>query len=202
MAKSRGSGQTSAQGRLFKTRAAWRRWLEKNHDRADDIWLIFYKKHVGKKSLEYEEAVEEALCFGWIDSKLRRIDDEKHKQRYTPRRPGSNWAKSNKARVEKLIANGSMTEAGLLKINAAKQDGSWDRLDAVESVLIVPDDLRIALNRNRRAMKNFDAFTKSQKQQYLWWLETARRKETRKERVRQIVERATRGIKPGQQLPA
>jgi uncharacterized protein YdeI (YjbR/CyaY-like superfamily) len=183
--------------RLFKNRTDWRRWLEENHASADEIWLVFYKKHTGRRSLQYEEAVEEALCFGWIDSKLRRIDDEKHMQRYTPRRAGSNWAKSNRDRIGKLTAIGRMTEAGFTKVAAAKRDGSWDRLHDVEDALFVPEDLRAALEKVKDARKNFNAFAPSHRKQYLWWLESAKRSETRQDRIQEIVKRAAKNIKPG-----
>ena len=147
--------------------------------------------------MQYAEAVEEALCFGWIDSKLRRIDDEKHMQRYTPRRSGSNWSKSNKDRVKRLIEEGRMTEAGMAKVAAAERDGSWDRLNVVEVEMAVPDDLGVALEQEPKARKNFEAFTESQKKQYLWWLASAKRSETRRARIEQIVERAARNEKPG-----
>jgi len=183
--------------RLFRNRAAWRRWLESNHESADEIWLLFYKKHTGKQSVRYEEAVEEALCYGWIDSKLKRIDDEKHMQRYTPRKKGSNWASSNKKRVTRLIAEGQMTEAGLRKIEQAKKDGSWKRLDEMAKPGRIPKDLNEALKADPTAKKNFNAFTKSQRSQYLGWLNSAKRPETRSKRIAQIVERAAANIKPG-----
>ena len=112
--------------RLFKNKDAWRNWLEKNHDSKSEIWLIHYKKKSKKKSVSQFEAVEEALCFGWIDSKLKRVDDERYILRYSPRKPKSVWSKINKDRAEELISSGMMTSAGLEKINFAKKYGFWD----------------------------------------------------------------------------
>jgi uncharacterized protein YdeI (YjbR/CyaY-like superfamily) len=109
----------------FRNGAELRAWLQHNHAEATEVWVLMYKKHTGKPGVTLEEATEEALCFGWIDSVLRRIDDEKHALRFTPRKKGSNWSESNKKRVAKLIEQGRMTEAGLTKIDEAKQTGKW-----------------------------------------------------------------------------
>jgi uncharacterized protein YdeI (YjbR/CyaY-like superfamily) len=182
--------------RLFRTREHWRNWLSENHDSQSQIWLVYYKKHTGKQSVTQAEGVEEALCFGWIDSIVKRIDDEKYMQKYTPRKDKSNWSATNKKRVEKLIKEGRMTPAGMKKVKTAKRDGSWDSLSDVEKAT-VPDDLKKALTKNVRAKKNFDKFAPYQKKQYLWWLQSARRAETREKRIREIVERARQNIKPG-----
>jgi uncharacterized protein YdeI (YjbR/CyaY-like superfamily) len=182
---------------LFKDRNEWRQWLEENHQTEQEVWLVYYKVHTGKKSVRQAEAVEEALCFGWIDSLVKRIDDEKYMQKYTPRREGSNWSLSNKRRVKKLIESGKMTPAGLEKIEQAKQDGSWNRLDEFDKQLAVPSDLKAALEENKEAKKNFANFTLSQRNQYLWWLKSAKRTETKERRIREIVRRAENNIKPG-----
>lgn len=173
--------------KLFKNRNEWRAWLEKNHDKENEIWLVFYKVKVNKQSVKYEEAVEEALCFGWIDSQVRRIDDEKHMQKYTPRKANSIWAASNKARVEKLIKNGLMTEAGLKATHIAKENGSWNRLDSIEVKQEVPKILKDALAKNKQAKKNFNNLAPSKKKQFLWWMESAKRDETKEKRAREIV---------------
>lgn len=185
------------QKKLFRNRTAWREWLEKNHTTARELWLVYYKKHTGKGSVLYEEAVEEALCYGWIDSQIRRIDDETYMQKYTPRKPGSNWARSNKERVDRLIREGRMTPAGLAAIEAAKQDGSWENLDSVEQDPTVPADLAAALAGNPTAQRNFDGFAPSYRKQYLWWLQSAKRDETRKKRLAEVVRRCEQGVKPG-----
>ena len=164
---------------LFLNREEWRRWLEEYHDSASEVWLVYYKKHVEKKSIQYEEAVEEALCFGWIDSKVKTIDDEQYMQRYTPRQDGSNWSESNKRRVRKLIETGQMTPAGMAKIDLAKRDGSWERLDDIDREITVPEDLEAALALNPAAKENFDNFPPSSQKQYLWWLKSAKKTATR-----------------------
>jgi len=114
--------------RLFKTRRAWRAWLARNHAKSKGLWLAYYKKGSGQVSVTYEEALEEALSYGWIDSRLRRLDEERYAQKYTPRKARSVWSAANKARVEKLIAQGRMAAPGLAKVLTAKRDGSWDSL--------------------------------------------------------------------------
>lgn len=182
---------------LFKNREEWRRWLEEHHDSASEVWLIYYKVHSKKKSVRYEEAVEEALCFGWIDSKVKTIDDEQYMQRYTPRQQGSNWSESNKKRVQKLIQTGQMTPAGMAKIESAKRDGSWERLDDIDREITIPEDLEAALALNPAAKENFENFPPSSQKQYLWWLKSAKRTATREKRLREIVKRAAKNIKPG-----
>lgn len=171
--------------------------MAENHAAASELWLIFYKKSTGKKYLPYEEAVQEALCFGWIDSKVRKIDEEKFMQKYTPRKDKSLWADSNKKRVKKLIQQGLMTQAGLNKIEIAKQNGSWEIIDEIEKIDELPEDLHKALRKNKKAEENFGKFTPSQKKQYLWWLLSAKKEETRKKRVEEIVRRSAENIKPG-----
>ncbi|MGB7118013.1 MAG: YdeI/OmpD-associated family protein [Anaerolineales bacterium] len=182
---------------LFNDRDEWRAWLEEQHQTESEVWLIYYKKHTDKQSIRYECAVEEALCFGWIDSKVKRIDEEKYMQRYTPRKELSNWSESNKKRVRKLIANGLMTQAGLEVVEIAKRNGSWNRLDDIDKELVIPGDLEAALAQNPKAEENFSGFAPSHKKQYLWWLKSAKRAETRERRIREIVKRAEENIKPG-----
>jgi uncharacterized protein YdeI (YjbR/CyaY-like superfamily) len=183
---------------LFKNRDEWRAWLEENHDSTSKVWLIYYKKHIQKESVRYEEAVEEALCFGWIDSKVKGIDEEKFMQRYTPRQEESNWSESNKRRVKKLIDLGLMTEAGLKAIEIAKRNGSWYRLDDIDKEIVVPEDLEAALAKNTVAKENFKNFAPSHKKQYLYWLKSAKKAETREKRLTEIVKRAEENIKPGE----
>ena len=173
--------------KLFENRHEWRRWLVKNHEKESEIWLVFYKVKVKKESVKYEEAVEEALCFGWIDSLVKRIDDEKHMQKYTPRKPKSNWSARNKARVEKLIKAGSMTAIGLGKIEIAKRDGSWDKLNSVDIRLEIPPDLEVALKKQPAARKNYDNLPPSRKKQFLWWIQSAKRDATRQKRIKETI---------------
>ena len=137
-----------------KTRVEWRKWLELNHTRAEGVWLISYKKATGKPRFEYDEAVEEALCFGWIDSKPNKLDDERSMLWFAPRKAGTGWSKINKARAEKMIATGRMSPAGRAKIEAAKRDGSWSALDTIEA-LEIPPDLAAALSANPIASISF-----------------------------------------------
>jgi uncharacterized protein YdeI (YjbR/CyaY-like superfamily) len=182
---------------MFRNRNEWRRWLQEHHNTESEIWLVYYKAHVSKESIRYAEAVEEALCFGWIDSQVRRIDDEKFMQRYTPRKEDSNWSASNKARVQKLIRQGMMTPAGLDKIKIAKRNKSWDRLTEIESEMRIPDDLAAAFSANPTAMENYNNLAPSHKKQYLWWLKSAKRASTRQTRIREIIARLEANIKPG-----
>lgn len=168
------------------SRAEWRQWLAEHHATATDIWLVYFKKGSGQPTVKYAEAVEEALCFGWIDSVVNAIDAERFKQLFTPRKTRSPWSKLNKQRVERLIEQGLMTPAGLAKIEAARLDGSWSALDSVEA-LQVPNDLQSALSVNPTADANFHAFSPSTKKQLLWWVESAKRPETRVKRIAEIV---------------
>lgn len=178
---------TDAFDRLpFTDRAAWRRWLQKHHSRAPGLWLVFYKKGSGKPSVRYDEAVEEALCFGWIDSLVKSLDTERYIQLFTPRRPKSAWSATNKARVERLIASGAMTRAGLEKIELARSSGSWTRLDSV-AALEVPPDFRKALAANRKARANFERFTPGKKKQLLYLINSAKRPETRQKKIAEAV---------------
>jgi uncharacterized protein YdeI (YjbR/CyaY-like superfamily) len=177
-----------------KTRDAWRRWLAKNHAASDGVWLVYFKKSSGKPRVDYGEAVEEALCFGWIDSKSERIDEERTMLKFTPRNPKSAWSKPNKERVEKLVKEGKMTDAGLAMIATAKRNGTWTALDAVEA-LKVPLDLAKSLAANKKAKAHFDAFSPSSRKIILWWIESAKRQETREKRITETVRLAAQNIK-------
>lgn len=167
-------------------RNTWRDWLEKNHGTASGIYLIYYKVKSGKLSIRYGEAVKEALCFGWIDSKVKSLDEERYQQIFTPRKPKSVWSKLNKQFVEELIGQGLMTKAGLKKIEAAKQNGSWESLDAIEA-LIIPVDLQQALAANETASQYFEAFSNSSKKIILSWIGSAKRSETRLKRIESTI---------------
>jgi uncharacterized protein YdeI (YjbR/CyaY-like superfamily) len=180
-----------------KSRAAWRRWLAQNHTRPEGVWLISYKKGTGKPRLEYDEAVEEALCFGWIDSKGNKLDEERTMLWFAPRKTRTGWSKSNKARVAKLIAAGLMAPVGLAKIEAAKQDGSWNALDAIEA-LEIPPDLAAALAANPIAQQHFDAFPRSVKRGILEWIANAKKAETRAKRVEETARLAADNIRANQ----
>ncbi len=171
------------------SREEWRKWLETNHRTCFGVWLIYYKVKTGKPSVRYNEAVKEALCFGWIDSKVKSLDEERYMQIFTPRKPKSVWSKLNKQYIEELIEQGLMTTVGLEKIEAAKQDGSWNSLDAIEA-LIIPLDLKQALEANTTAKEYFEAFNNSSKKNILFWIDSAKRPETRLKRIEQTVNSA------------
>jgi uncharacterized protein YdeI (YjbR/CyaY-like superfamily) len=176
-------------------RQEWREWLAKNHLTSPGVWLIYYKVKSGKSSVKYSEAVKEALCFGWIDSKVKSLNEDRYQQIFTPRKPKSVWSKLNKQYIEELIAQGLMTEVGFTKIAAAKQDGSWNSLDAIEA-LTIPMDLQQALAANSSANLNFAAFSNSLKKNILFWIESAKRPETRLKRIEQTVISAAQNKNP------
>jgi uncharacterized protein YdeI (YjbR/CyaY-like superfamily) len=179
------------------SRAEWRQWLAANHTRTEGIWLISYKKATGKPAVTYDESVEEALCFGWIDSKGNKLDDERSMLWFAPRKPRTGWSKPNKERVERLIQAGLMTPAGLAKIENAKADGSWSALDGVEA-LEIPPDLAAALAANPAAEQNFTAFPRSAKRGILEWIQNAKRPETRANRIAETVRLAAENIRANQ----
>jgi len=170
-----------------KDRATWRKWLQKHHQTADGIWLVYYKKDSGKTRVSYNDAVEEALCYGWIDSTLRPIDDLSYKQLFMPRKPKSGWSKLNKDRVEKLQKEGLMTAAGLEKIELAKTHGTWGKLDHIESFTI-PPDLEKAFTTNKAAKKYYETLSTWRKKYLLYWLGNAKREETRQKRIEDIIQ--------------
>lgn len=180
-----------------KSRQAWRKWLSENHGRQDGIWLISYKKASGKARFEYDEAVEEALCFGWIDSKPNKLDEERSMLWFAPRKSGTGWSKPNKQRVERAIVSGRMTQSGMVKVNLAKQDGSWSALDEVEA-LVVPADLATALAKNASAAENFAAFPRSVKRGILEWISNAKTSPTREKRITETATLAAENIRANQ----
>lgn len=168
------------------SRAEWRAWLERNHERPDGIWLVSFKKASREAGVSYPEAVEEALCFGWIDSRPNALDDERYMQYFSPRKPKSPWSAVNKRRIERLIADGLMAPPGLAKIEAAKRDGGWTAYDAIEA-LEIPDDLKQALAADPTAEDHFGGFSDSTKKQILWWIASAKRPEMRATRIARAV---------------
>ncbi|HEV7991795.1 MAG TPA: YdeI/OmpD-associated family protein [Gemmatimonadaceae bacterium] len=183
-----------------KSRPAWRRWLAKNGARSPGIWLIYDKKSNKPDRLAYADAVEEALCHGWIDSTLRSLDDTRYMQLFTPRKPKSTWSKLNKTRVTRLIDEGHMAPPGLAAIEIAKANGSWSSLDSVEA-LEIPDDLASAFAKNPKAARNFAAFSPSSRKGYLHWVRQAVRPETRAERIVVTVKCCAANLKARQLAP-
>ncbi len=179
------------------TQTEWREWLQENHLSKQSVWLIYYKKKSKIPSLSWSEAVDEALCFGWIDSTARPIDDEKYMQFFTKRKPNSVWSKINKDKVEKLIAAGKMNQAGFESIEKAKQNGSWTILDSVEE-LTVPKDLEAAFQANEGSKDFFMSLSKSVRKAILQWLVIAKQQTTRQKRINEIAELATQKLKPKQ----
>lgn len=175
----------------------WREWLQNHHATKLSIWLIYYKKNSGRPSISWSEAVDEALCFGWIDSKAKPIDDQKYMQFFSRRKPKSMWSRINKNKVENLIETGRMTEAGLESIAIAKGNGSWTILDEAEN-LIVPADLEMELQKNPSAKNYFMNLSRSDKRNLLQWLVLAKRSETRLKRIKEIAELAAEYQKPKQ----
>jgi uncharacterized protein YdeI (YjbR/CyaY-like superfamily) len=186
-----------ATAKLFMNRNDWRKWLEINHSKEDGLWLIHYKKKSNKKSVRHPDAVEEALCFGWIDSKLKRIDDERYILRYTPRKPKSVWSKINKDAAEKMIKLGKMTDAGLEKINIAKKQGLWDTAYTNLKRDRLPSDLKKALFKNKTAWNNFNNFANSYRNMYIGWVNGAKTDITRIKRIKEVVKRSSENKKPG-----
>jgi uncharacterized protein YdeI (YjbR/CyaY-like superfamily) len=180
-----------------KSRSEWRAWLEQNHTRKEGVWLITYKKATGKPRVDYEEAVEEALCYGWIDSKGNKLDDERSLLGMAPRKPGTGWSRINKERINRLVQEGQMTPAGLAKVEAARQDGSWSALDAVEA-LEIPLDLKKALREYPNAKQNFEAFPRSAKRAILEWISSAKKPETRAKRIQETARLASENIRANQ----
>ena len=172
----------------FENRDQWRRWLEKNHSTESEAWLIVYKKKYKYQGLALGAAVEEALCFGWIDGKLKSLDKKRYMLRFSPRTANSIWAISNIQRVEKLIANGKMAEAGYHKIAEAKANGEWGAAIRREQVDIIPKDLESALRKVDGAITAYQLLPDSRKKQYIYWLQTAKREETKQRRIQSIVD--------------
>lgn len=180
-----------------ESRQAWRQWLKKHHRSEQSVWLTMYKKETGIPSMEWSDAVDEALCFGWIDSTRKTVGDGAFIQYFTRRKPSSNWSKINKDKVERLIAEGLMTEAGMACIEIAKQNGSWSRLDQVEEGL-VPKDLEKAFKAHKGSKSYFMGLSKSVRKMMLGWIAMAKRPETRQKRIDEIAQLAAEGKKPKQ----
>ena len=180
-----------------ESKTAWKNWLVENHQSESKLWLIIYKKDSGIPSITYDQAVDEALCFGWVDSSINKRDEESFYQYFAKRNPKSNWSRVNKLKVEKLISESLMSEAGLKMIDLAKQTGTWTALDEVEN-LISPPDLQKAFDQNPLAHEYFDLFPRSVKRGILEWLMNAKQIETRPKRITEIVSKAERNERANQ----
>ena len=181
-------------------RKSWRGWLKTNHKTVTGVWLVFYKNNSGKTGVNYPEAVEEALCYGWIDSRKKKLDESRSVQFFSPRKPKSNWSSINKERVAKLIAKGKMTRGGLEMIDLAKKNGSWNALNEVD-MIIVPNDLQKALDENAAAYEHFTGFPKSSKKIILTWILNAKTPATRSKRIVETVKLASKNIRANHYTP-
>lgn len=178
----------------FKNDIEWRTWLEKNHDKSSGVHLIFYKVSSDKESMRWEEAVKVALCFGWIDSTVKKLDDERRRQYFCPRKPKSVWSKVNKTYLVELTAEGKMHESGTQKMIDAIKDGSWTALDDVEN-LVIPKELQTAFDKHPKAFENYQNFSPSYRKSYLYWLNQAKREATREKRIAEIIRLCAENIK-------
>lgn len=172
----------------FQSRGEWRAWLQENHSVQKEAWLLILKNNVTKPGVFYEQAVEEAVCFGWIDGVMRSFDAECYCLRFSPRKPGSIWSVSNQRRVEQLTMQGRMTEAGMAKVREAQENGEWEAAIRREDTSNLPEDLADALKKNEEAQVNFDKLSSSQKKQFLYWIASAKTAETRQKRIQETVE--------------
>ena len=181
----------------FKNAGEWREWLHQNHDKSKGVELVFYRVGANRESMRWEEAVQVAVCYGWIDSTVRKLDDERRKQVFTPRKDKSVWSKLNKTYIEKLTKENLMHESGFAKIEIAKKNGSWESLDDVEGQ-VIPKDLEAAFKKNKSAFKNYQNFSVSYRKSYLYWLNQAKREETRIARIETKIGLCAQNIKSRQ----
>ncbi|MBP9686857.1 MAG: YdeI/OmpD-associated family protein [Candidatus Doudnabacteria bacterium] len=184
----------NAQQVYSKDRATWRLWLGKHHGQKEGVWLVYDKNKASERALTYDALVEEALCFGWIDSTSGRVSETQAKIWVAPRNPKSNWSKSNRDRVVKLIKAKKMHVSGLVLVKLAKKTGTWDALVDVQNN-VVPADLAVALAKNKKAQKHFDAFPPSSKCIILEWILNAKKPETRKVRITETVALAAKNVR-------
>ena len=180
-----------------RSRTEWRKWLQKNHQLKQAVWLVYFKASTDVPTISWSEAVDEALCFGWIDSTRKTIDKERYMQYFTRRKPKSIWSRINKEKVANLIEHNLMTQAGFDSIKTAKQNGSWTILDEVDA-LEIPKDLEEELANHKGALEYFETLSKSDKKILLYWVLSAKRTETRQKRILEIAESASEGLKPKQ----
>jgi len=185
-------------------RDQWRAWLEKNHKTQTEVWLIYYKKASKRPRIPYDDAVEEALCFGWVDSLVKRLDDEKYAQKFTPRKDRLKWSEPNKKRLRAMIEQGKMTDAGMAVIDNAilaglkDSEGKHGKPKQGESV---PEFILKVLNADKKARASFDNLTPSHRRRYIRWITSASREETQKDRLKQVISLLSRSKIPGDDIP-
>lgn len=173
---------------LFETDKEWEDWLENNFDKQQELWLVYYKKHTGKTCISYDDSVRIALCYGWIDGLMKKLDEERYARRFTPRKNKSIWSDLNKVRVEELIKSGKMKKPGLDKVEFAKQNGIWDQMIYPTKIdLSLPSELKQAFEANKTAAAFFESLSKSHKKEYIIWIKTAKRPETRERRTNETI---------------
>jgi uncharacterized protein YdeI (YjbR/CyaY-like superfamily) len=181
-----------------KTRTEWRKWLSENHLNEGEIWLVYYKKETGIPSIAYKDSLDEALCFGWVDSLIRKIDEKRYARKFTPRKDNSKWSVVNKQRVEQLIQDDLMTEHGLRKVEAAKRSGSWDApVQKPKLDLTMPEAFASALKNNPTAEEEYNKLAPSHQKEYLVWIITAKRQATKEKRIAEAISLLAEGRKLG-----
>jgi uncharacterized protein YdeI (YjbR/CyaY-like superfamily) len=180
---------------LFTSPSQWREWLEKHHTQTEGVWLKFYKKASGKESINYDEALDEALCYGWIDAVVNKYDEESYIQKFTPRRAKSMWSKRNREHIARLTKLGKMTKSGLQEVEKAKADGRWESAYDSPVNMVVPEDFLKKLAQNPKAKAFFDTLNKTNTYAICWRLQTAKKPETREKRMNAIIEMLAKGEK-------
>jgi uncharacterized protein YdeI (YjbR/CyaY-like superfamily) len=168
-------------------REQWRAWLEKNHSAKREVWLIYHKTRTGKPSIPYDDSVEEALCFGWIDGIIKKLDDEKFGRKFMPRTKNSRWSELNKKRAEKMIREGKTTEAGMARIREAKQSSEWYRAPSERRELEIPLFFKEALVKNKKALDYFNTLAPTYRRHFVGWISSAKREETRVKRLEEAL---------------
>jgi uncharacterized protein YdeI (YjbR/CyaY-like superfamily) len=181
---------------LAPTREAWRAWLAEHHATSTEIWLVLGKKGSGVQTVTLDEGTEEAICFGWVDSVMKRIDDRTHALRFTPRKPKSVWSQSNVDRVERMTAQGKMTPAGLALVEAAKASGQWEAATRRDMLVEPAPELEAELAARRGGREGFARLPVSLKKQLIYWVAEAKRPETRRRRIDEVIKRIETGADP------
>lgn len=181
----------------FNNSDDWRDWLSQYHDQSEGIWLVYYKKGSGQPTMNYEESVEEAVCFGWVDSLIRKIDEKRFARKFTPRKDNSKWSDSNKQRVARLINEKRMAKSGMEKVRIAKKNGMWDKPDRPQIPSELPVEFKTALLNNKKAKQNFDVLASSSQKHYIAWIAMAKKAETRGKRINEAIQLLERNEKLG-----
>jgi uncharacterized protein YdeI (YjbR/CyaY-like superfamily) len=186
------------QKKYFRSNSEWEKWLEQNHDQEKEIFLLYYKKHTGKPCIAYDDSVKTSLCYGWIDGLVNRIDDECYTRRFTPRNAKSIWSELNKKRVDELLKEGKMKPPGLKLVEAAKQNGNWEKgYSHLKISQKVSDQFKTALNQNTDAKTFFESLTANHKNQFTTWINMAKRDETKEKRIKESIDLLTNKRKLG-----